>query len=179
MTPTTTEKSIRYAHDFAFHAHSRTNHFYNNKPYIYHLEMVAEWVRWFSKLLTTDEFEIAIRACYLHDTIEDCRLTYNDIKSEFGEEVAEVVYLLTNNKGRTRKERAGADYYAAIAENKVARFVKICDRLANAEHSKETKSKMLDVYSKENEDFKSYLQSKGDSFDIMFEQLDSILNTNQ
>lgn len=34
-----------------------------------------------------------------------------------------------------------------------ATYVKLCDRLANAQYSKDTNSKMLEVYQKENIDF--------------------------
>ena len=37
---------------------------------------------------------------------------------------AEIVYALTNDKGRTRKERAGEHYYAGIRETPYAPFVK-------------------------------------------------------
>ena len=48
---------------------------------------------------------------------------------------AEVVYALTNDKGRTRNERAGEHYYAGIRETPYAPFVKLCDRLANMTYS--------------------------------------------
>ena len=48
---------------------------------------------------------------------------------------AEIVYALTNDKGRTRDERAGAHYYAGIRETPYAPFVKLCDRLANMTYS--------------------------------------------
>ena len=44
---------------------------------------------------------------------------------------AEIVYALTNDKGRSRSERAGEHYYAGIRETPYAPFVKLCDRLAN------------------------------------------------
>lgn len=48
---------------------------------------------------------------------------------------AEVVYALTNDKGRTRSERAGEHYYAGIRDTPYAPFVKLCDRLANMTYS--------------------------------------------
>ena len=48
---------------------------------------------------------------------------------------AEIVYALTNDKGRTRQERAGEKYYAGIRETPYAPFMKLCDRLANMTYS--------------------------------------------
>jgi hypothetical protein len=48
---------------------------------------------------------------------------------------AEIVYALTNEKGRTRHERAGEKYYKGIRETPYAPFVKLCDRLANVTYS--------------------------------------------
>ena len=47
----------------------------------------------------------------------------------------EIVYALTNDKGRTRSERAGEKYYQGIRETPYAPFVKLCDRLANVTYS--------------------------------------------
>ena len=43
----------------------------------------------------------------------------------------EIVYALTNDKGRNRAERAGEKYYQGIRTTPYAPFVKLCDRLAN------------------------------------------------
>mgnify|MGYP007056209090 CR=1 FL=1 len=76
---------------------------------------------------------------FYHDSIEDARLTYNDVMSKarcfMNDEQAlaatEIVYALTNDKGRTRAERAGEKYYAGIRSTPYAPFVKLCDRMAN------------------------------------------------
>ena len=47
----------------------------------------------------------------------------------------EIVYALTNDKGRSRAERAGEKYYQGIRETPYAPFVKLCDRLANITYS--------------------------------------------
>jgi hypothetical protein len=80
---------------------------------------------------------------YYHDSIEDARQSYNDIlkvaRSLLTEEQAlmatEIVYALTNEKGRTRAERANDKYYAGIRQTPYAPFVKLCDRLANVSFS--------------------------------------------
>jgi (p)ppGpp synthase/HD superfamily hydrolase len=99
-------------------------------------------------------------ACFAHDTIEDTRVTYNDVKSALGHYVADLVYALTNEKGKTRKERANDKYYEGIRSEKYGIFVKMCDRIANVEYSKMSGSRMFEMYKKENEDFIKSLDIK-------------------
>jgi (p)ppGpp synthase/HD superfamily hydrolase len=142
---------------FAFEAHAKTNHKYGDDlPYLVHLMDVANAAYDFQHLLPFDKkFRDKVFAtCYLHDSIEDARLTYNDVlKATESEEVAEAVYALTNEKGRTRKERANDKYYEGIRNNKIASFVKLCDRIANMSFSKSEGSRMLEMYRKELPEF--------------------------
>lgn len=138
---------------FAIEAHEKTNHLYDGHPYSLHLILVASYAYTYLDCIPETVHEKVMNACWLHDTIEDCRLTYNDIKEVAGEFVADIVYAVTNEKGKNRKQRANEDYYYGIRETPFATFVKLCDRLANIKYSKDTKSKMFDVYKKENDDF--------------------------
>jgi (p)ppGpp synthase/HD superfamily hydrolase len=138
---------------FAIEAHQRVNHLYDGRPYSVHLSMVAHYALKYIDCIPDDLAQNVIDACWLHDTIEDCRLTYNDIKEVAGCEVAEIVYAVTNEKGKNRKERSNDKYYTAIRQTAWAKYVKLCDRLANVKYSKETNSKMFSVYKEENEDF--------------------------
>lgn len=81
---------------------------------------------------------------WFHDSIEDARLTYNDVKREAARLglddaqatlAAEIVYALTNEKGRTREERANDRYYAGIRTTPYAPLLKLADRLANLKYS--------------------------------------------
>lgn len=141
------------AKQFAFKAHKDVNQFYGDRPYSYHLKMVAAFGEMFIHLIPEDKRDVVISACYCHDLIEDARMTYNDIKQVLGEEVAEIVYALTNEKGRTRKERANDKYYQGIRETPFASFVKCCDRIANVTNSKNEGSRMFKMYEKENPEF--------------------------
>lgn len=66
---------------------------------------------------------------------------------------AEMVYALTNEKGRTRAERANDKYYQGIRETAYAPFLKLADRLANitysCSHSNEANGHMRQVYRSE------------------------------
>jgi (p)ppGpp synthase/HD superfamily hydrolase len=94
-----------------------------------------------------------LRAAWGHDLIEDCRVSYNDVKHVLGQEAADIVYAVTNEKGKNRNERANEKYYEGIRNTPGAVFVKLCDRIANVQYSKMTGSRMFEMYRKENDNF--------------------------
>lgn len=166
-----------HAKNLSINCHISTNHFYDGLPYEFHLNMVVETAKKFINIIHPDDRDFVLASCWAHDTIEDTRITYNDLKNELGEEVAEIVYALTNEKGRTRKERANEKYYKGIRETKNAAFVKICDRIANVEYSKNQQSKMFNVYKNEFEEFEYWLYC--DEYHDMFDYLYSLLNSDK
>lgn len=162
----------------AHEAHQRVNQTYGDDlPYGFHLDMVAESVADFGHLVCVGENDVLplFFGAYYHDTIEDARMTYNDVKKVarhwMTEEQAlmatEIVYALTNDKGRTRAERAGERYYQGIRETPYAPFVKLCDRLANVTYtcsvdSGRDGSRMREVYKREMPHFLPSISSPSD-----------------
>lgn len=91
-------------------------------------------------------------ACHLHDILEDTTTERSTLVDLFGEEMADVVWCCTG-VGVNRKARNKA-IYSKISENKQAQLVKLCDRIANLEHSVRTDNvKILQMYAKEAYDF--------------------------
>jgi len=153
--------------------HSKTNHMYDTYlPYEFHLRMVANAAKDFKHLLDnevdyyTGKQEIdkgqdltltlrtaCLRAAWGHDLIEDTRNSYNDVKEVLGQEAADIIYAVSNEKGKSRKERANDKYYEGIRNTPGAVFVKLADRIANVQYSKMTKSRMFEMYKKENDHF--------------------------
>jgi (p)ppGpp synthase/HD superfamily hydrolase len=142
---------------FAIDAHNKVNHLYNGYPYSVHLAMVVGFAQDSIDVIPDQCQSDVMNACWLHDTIEDCRLTYNDIKKASNEAVADIVYAVTNEKGKNRAERANDTYYKGIRNTQWATYVKLCDRLANVKYSKDTDSIMFDVYKNEHESFVNHL----------------------
>lgn len=162
------QETILAIRDAAFALHASVGQTYSGQlPYSYHLGMVADAAMKYGAEVVTDEQDIlpVVFGAYYHDSIEDARLTYNDVTKvakQFMNEsqaimAAEVVYALTNDKGRTRAERAGEHYYAGIRATPYAPFVKLCDRLANMTHSftatDGSNNRMRTVYQQEWEHF--------------------------
>ena len=145
-------------------------------PYGYHLDMVVNGVRRYGAVVLAQPSDViaVIFAAYFHDSIEDARVTYNDVLKEarryMDEQHAvmavEVVYALTNDKGRNRAERAGEKYYRGIRETPYAPFVKLADRLANLEysclHGDALNARMKGVYRDEMPHFLSAIDAHSD-----------------
>jgi hypothetical protein len=56
------------------------------------------------------------------------------VKNHLDEGAADIIYAVTNDKGKNRKERAGVKYYEGIRKTPGAVFVKLCDRIANVQY---------------------------------------------
>ena len=139
-------EQIERIRESAHELHRSVNQTYGDElPYGYHLDMVVNGIRDFGHLVCAKEEDVLplFFGGYYHDSIEDARLTYNDVlktaRGMMTEEQAlkatEIAYALTNDKGRTRAERAGEEYYKGIRKTPYAPFVKLCDRLANITYS--------------------------------------------
>jgi (p)ppGpp synthase/HD superfamily hydrolase len=180
--------------------HNNTNHFYDTYlPYEFHLRMVAQVAKNFDYLLddTVDyitnkkreelEFnnedffsikDVCQIAVWGHDLIEDTRTSYNDVKYYLGKEAADIIYAVTNKKGKNRKERANEKYYEGIRNTPGAVFVKLCDRIANVQYSKMTKSRVFEMYKKENIDFINQLgyNDSDNPYHKMFKYLNDLFS---
>lgn len=138
-------KKIEKALLFAESAHCGQK--YGCYPYMYHLLCCKEVAE--SYLLDED----LVIACLLHDVIEDGSISFGDIKFEFGEAIANIVYAVTDELGKNRKERHNKTY-PKIRGHRYAIIVKLIDRYCNIIFSIETQNnKMLKCYEKENVDF--------------------------
>ncbi len=144
--------------------HASVNQFYGkNLPYGFHLDMVAQEACEYGHLVCVSENDVLpmMFGAYYHDSIEDARLSYNDVRKvatgymnvDQALMATEIVYALTNEKGRNRAERAGEKYYAGIRETPYAPFMKLCDRVANITFScsgtDADNLRMKEVYKKE------------------------------
>ena len=123
-------KTLNKAYNFALEAHQNQKRD-EGVPYIIHPVAVA-------KILTDLKLDSAtITTGLLHDTIEDTKVTYESVKKEFGEEVANLVEGVT--KISELETKASTDSKAEnfrkliLATSKDIRvlLVKLADRLHN------------------------------------------------
>lgn len=161
-----TPKIYREARMVAVKAHS--NQSYDEIfPYEKHLDDVVDVLKRFG---FSGKY---IVAGFLHDSIEDDGISYNDIKKHFGIEVAEMVYCVTDELGRHRKEKKEKTL-PKTASNADAIILKLADRIANIEHGGK-----VDMYKKEYAEFKGvlYLNTPING-KPMWDYLDTLLNVN-
>ena len=169
------EKAKRYALD----EHRFINQTYDGRDYGFHLEIAHAVYQHFAHLLDQFDYvsEIATEcSVFLHDVLEDSwRVSYNKLKQDFGHKVAEVVYLVSEERGRTRSSRHNHKYLTGVASMTEATFVKLCDNIANVLISCHTESSKFDMYRSEHSNFYDYLYI--DEFCDMFNLLDTIYAT--
>jgi len=134
---------------FAAEAHG--DQMYGEHSYVKHLTDVVAVLHRFGQsnwwILT---------AAWLHDVLEDTDVTYEQLKEEFGEVVADIVQAVTNEPGENRAER-NAKTYPKIKANPHAIVLKLADRIANVESSLESSQFLLKMYRKEWNGFKKAL----------------------
>ena len=123
--------NIRRAFDYALVKHEGQTR-KSGQPYIVHPRDVA---------ITLAEYQVdpnTIIAGLLHDIIEDTETSYDDIKNEFGEEVADIVEGVTKldllhyeGSKATQQVRNHQKMVLAMAKDIRVIFVKLADRLNN------------------------------------------------
>lgn len=163
-----TEHQINFIKD----QHRRVNQLYDGLPYYVHLQEVVRYVKKYIRLIPIEYRDIVMLAGWGHDLQEDTGLSYNKIKNELGEEVADLIYILSNNKGKNREERANDNYYKNIRENHLANYIKICDRLGNMFYGKVNGSDKYKMYLKELPHFKESIYNG--MYDEMWEEMSNI-----
>jgi (p)ppGpp synthase/HD superfamily hydrolase len=160
---TYTDKDYREARMVAVKLHASQS-YDGIYPYEKHLDDVVEVLKRFG---FSGRFIIA---GYLHDSIEDGAISFNKIKRHFGEKVAEMVYCVTDEMGRDRKEKKSKTL-PKTANNPDAIILKLADRIANIEHGGK-----IDMYADEYEAFKGALYlNTPESGKIMWKCLDNLL----
>lgn len=172
----TDKQTIVYtARAFATTAHDDAGTSYAGDSYSKHLKLVVKVAsEYILSLPIQGHSDEVIAACWCHDLIEDAHLSYNDVQAIIGTFAADIVIDVTDEIGKNRKEKA-LKTYVKIRKSTFATFVKLCDRIANSEHSKHDSPDMFKMYKKEYVIFK-YALKQGHTFGRMWERLDKCYN---
>lgn len=104
---------------------------------------------------------LLLAAAWLHDVVEDTAVTVAELREEFGEELATLVWRLTDEAGPTRRDRQTATH-AKIREDVRAVRVKLADRIANVESAQERRSHLVGMYREEFAQFRRELWRRGE-----------------
>jgi len=170
------EAFIRMAALFAERSHLGQTRKYTGEPYFVHPQRVAEAGR--RKGLPS----YAIAALYLHDVIEDCKVTRDEIvllfpNKEFGEKVATIVDGLTNKSKKVpntnREQRKAMDHERLSKESKEVKICKLLDRLDNISDMGGCKDDFRFKYARETLDL---LKAVGDGDEELKKQISAKAN---
>jgi (p)ppGpp synthase/HD superfamily hydrolase len=124
------QDTITKAWFFASVAHKTQLYPTQNLPYITHIGNVMMEVMGVVSALKNPELSIV--CSILHDTIEDTQVSYDELVTTFGEEVANGVLALTKNeKLPTKKERMLDSLERIKEQSQDVWLVKMADRIAN------------------------------------------------
>ena len=139
------------AYKFAQNAHKWQIRKYTGTPYFEHpvavSKMVQAWL--FSTSMEEDFLEKYIGVSFseeeyflmaialLHDVVEDCGVTHEELVATFGENIADGVWWLTDNPAlkatHNRAERKAISQARLKQAPKEIRFIKVLDILHNTE----------------------------------------------
>ena len=136
------------AKNFAQQAHGRIDQRrkYTDEPYIVHPAEVVQIVK------TVQHDETMVAAAWLHDVVEDTPVSHDTIKNEFGEQVAELVFWLTDHStlaDGNRAVRKAIDRERLAKAPVAAQTVKVADLISNSGSILEYDAKFAQVYLKE------------------------------
>lgn len=118
-----TEK-IQRAYEFSLNVHKDQKR-KDGKPYIHHPYSVA------NLLFLNGADEDLICAGFLHDAIEDGKVTEKELEEKFGEEVLRIVLFDTENKSLSWKERKQNTLNALERCDRKCAMLVCADKLAN------------------------------------------------
>tara|TARA_B100000795_G_C22776030_1_gene430062 strand:+ start:866 stop:1366 length:501 start_codon:yes stop_codon:yes gene_type:complete len=137
---------VEKAEIFAVKAHGPQKRKYTGDPYIVHPIEVAEIVR------TVSHTNVMLAAALMHDVIEDTEATYDDVLSNFGAEVADLVLELTDvskPEDGNRALRKALDRAHLAGASADAQTVKLADIISNSKDIMVNDPKFGKVYNSE------------------------------
>jgi (p)ppGpp synthase/HD superfamily hydrolase len=97
------------------------------EPYVNHLSDVARLLA----AATNGEDVTVVIAGLLHDTLEDTETSVGELAKEFGQEVAELVAEVTDDKSLPKAERKRLQIETAPHKSERARMIKLADKTSN------------------------------------------------
>lgn len=155
------EKSlVDRAREYATEKHKLQFRKYTNEPYINHPSNI---VKILNGIKCPPEM---IAAAWLHDTVEDTDTTIEEIKEKFGDDVAELVDMLTNRSvtlgitgNREMRKKIDIEYLANASPE--AQTIKLADMIDNLPSIIEHDPGFAKVYVKEKTELLNVL-TKGD-----------------
>lgn len=99
----------------------------NSEPYFNHLLEVAELIAASSEDLDAE----LVMAGFLHDTVEDTGVTFQELEDLFGNDVAGLVAEVTDDKTLPKEMRKRLQVQDAHKKSRRAQTLKLADKISN------------------------------------------------
>lgn len=115
-----TSKDVQKSLDIAIDAHRGQVRPQSEIPYVMHSIQVGNLVHHTGEL-KGQELLKAVIVANLHDVMANTKLTYNDIKNEFGNELANAIEALSEKMSDKNED----------LDIKIDKFYKICEKISN------------------------------------------------
>ena len=97
------------------------------EPYVNHVIEVAELIAASSDVVDAH----LVMAGLLHDTIEDCGVTFQELEQQFGADVANLVAEVTDDKTLPKAKRKALQVENAPKKSVRAQVIKLADKISN------------------------------------------------
>lgn len=139
---------------FATKAHEGQVRKYTGEEYITHPVAVADMVEHYldsKECYTEEQILTAIQIAILHDTVEDCDVTIEEIEELFGADVAQGVWFLTKTPafvGNRAQRKALCEARLAQAPE-IVKIIKTCDMHHNSKSIEEHDAKFWKLFKTE------------------------------
>jgi (p)ppGpp synthase/HD superfamily hydrolase len=121
------QRILAAAHFAAQHHSSQKRKGLAGEPYINHLIEVAELVAASGDPVDTN----LMMAAFLHDTVEDTGVTRQELEELFGDDVANLVMEVTDDKSLPKEKRKALQVQGAPKKSPRAQTLKLADKISN------------------------------------------------
>lgn len=128
---TWSQKAYLKAIRFAGEAHAGQKIPGSELPYVVHISSVCMEIMGAVCAGETDYPDLAIQCALLHDVIEDTGKTYDEIKQNFGTDVADGVLALTKNQNINKESQMADSIERIKLQPREIWMVKLADRITN------------------------------------------------
>ncbi|MCP4022775.1 MAG: bifunctional (p)ppGpp synthetase/guanosine-3',5'-bis(diphosphate) 3'-pyrophosphohydrolase [Desulfobacteraceae bacterium] len=99
--------------------------------YIVHLSMVSMEIIASLNHESDVDGDLAVQAAILHDILEDTDTNYSELRSQFGQKIADGVLALTKDQRLDKQKRMADSLHRIKAQPKEIWMVKLADRITN------------------------------------------------
>ena len=145
------------AHRFAAEAHNDQKFPGTDLPYLVHINLVAMEVIAALQAEPEHDGDLAIKCALLHDVLEDTKVSYEEMRAEFGLEVADGVRALGKNPALEKSLKMADSLDRIRQQPGEVWMVKMADRITNLlpppktwdrEKIREYKEESIEIYNK-------------------------------